>query len=147
MSFSSLNVFILFSFYSGRLRVDSPLYFVYRSPEQKRKILTLPKDESNVTTDPIEAVDNAPEAPQPSSDEDKTSILSEGLKSSNVPKEAVPREIIQARSAFDAIKNYCNNLIRSSIKMTNPSPKNDNRKSINLNFFAKPIVDRPISIP
>ena len=107
----------------------------------------MPKDESNVTTDSIEAVDNAPEAPQPSPEEDKTSMLSEGLKSSNAPKEAVPREIIQARSAFDAIKQYCNNLIRSTIKTSNSSTKTENRKSLNLNFFAKPIVDRPISIP
>ena len=106
-----------------------------------------PNDKATVTTDQKEKVKNTPEpTPQPS-DSNEISTPSMDIKSSNTPKDAVPREIIQARSAFDAIKNYCNNLIRSSIKMTNPSPKNDNRNSINLNFFAKPIVDRPISIP
>ena len=106
-----------------------------------------PDNEEKLITDQKEGVKNTHEStPQPS-DTDEISALSTDIKSSNTPKDVVPREIIQARSAFDAIKNYCNNLIRSSIKMTNPSPKNDNRKSINLNFFAKPIVDRPISIP
>ena len=106
-----------------------------------------PNDKEPLTTDRKEGVKNTPEpSPQPSKS-DEISTLSMDVKSSNTPKEAVPREIIQARSAFDAIKNYCNNLMRSSIKMTNPSPKNENRNSINLNFFAKPIIDRPISIP
>ena len=106
-----------------------------------------PDNEEKLITDQKEGVKNTHEStPQPS-DTDEISALSTDIKSSNTPKDVVPREIIQARSAFDAIKNYCNNLIRSSIKMTNPSPKNENRNSINLNFFAKPIIDRPISIP
>ena len=105
------------------------------------------KTKEKLITDQKEGVKNTSEpTPQPSGI-DEISTFSMDIKSSNTPKDAVPREIIQARSAFATIKNYCNNLIRSSIKMTNPSPKNDNRKSINLNFFAKPIVDRPISIP
>ena len=67
----------------------------------------------------------------------------------NVPKQnkdALPREIIEAKSAFSTIKSYCKNLIRASNNKA--STKYDHRKNnMILNFFAKPVVDRPISIP
>ena len=80
-------------------------------------------------------------------DGNRSPINSVETTPNNLPKDTVPREIIQARSAFDTIKNYCKNLIRSSIRPSNSTQNNENRNSINLNFFAKPIVDRPISIP
>ena len=106
---------------------------------------------ANEMKDAIEAkkkeVKNVLEKPLESLKEDVAPVSSTVANCNITLKEAVPREIIQARSAFDTIKDYCNTLIRNSSRSSNSSQKNENRKSINLNFFAKPIVDRPISIP
>ena len=152
MSFLT-KLFLIF-YILGPLRVDSPLYFVYRSPEQKRKVINLPN--VNEIKDAIRPqqkevgpseVKNVSENPLKTLKEGETPISSTAVDINITLKEAAPREIIQARSAFDTIKDYCNTLIRNSSKSSNSALKNENRKSMNLNFFAKPIVDRPISIP
>ena len=63
------------------------------------------------------------------------------------PKEILPREMIEAQGAFNTIKNYCRNLIR--ISAGNPAAATDDpiQNRISVNFFAKPIVDRPICLP
>ena len=63
------------------------------------------------------------------------------------PKEVLPREMIEAQGAFNTIKNYCRNLIR--ISAGNPAAAKDDpiKNRISVNFFAKPIVDRPICLP
>ena len=63
------------------------------------------------------------------------------------PKEVLPREMIEAQGAFNTIKNYCRNLIR--ISTGNPAAAKDDpiKNGISVNFFAKPIVDRPICLP
>ena len=141
----------------GPLRVDSPLYFVYRSPSQKRKlsssVLKIQEKNDKMTTASsnrnkgTNAVSNK-HSEQPAGGKNK--LIEKTNTSSDVStKEVMPRELIEARSAFKTIKNYCNNLIRGSANnVTSNRGENDNRKSMMpLNFFAKPVVDRPISIP
>lgn len=146
---SLLTKFFLIFYILGPLRVDSPLYFVYRSPEQKRKVINLPNvDEIKDAIKPQQnEIKNVSDKPLKTLKEGKTPISSTVTDININLKEAAPREIIQARSAFDTIKDYCNTLIRNSSKSSNSAQKNESRKSMNLNFFAKPIVDRPISIP
>lgn len=129
--------------------MGSPLYFVYRSPEQTRKVPSAPtrKENLDVPVAPKQVIKNTSQTPSRPLDSGRNSITSVETVPNNPPKDTVPREIIQARSAFDTIKNYCNNLIRSANKTSHSTQDDENRNSMNLNFFAKPIVDRPISIP
>ena len=135
--------------------MDSPLYFVYRSPTQNRKFsrgaLKVQEQNDEKTMKSNEEYKEINDAQEKHSKRSSsgTNILTEQRNTSpdGTTKEVVPRELIEARSAFKTIKIYCNNLIRGSANNT-ASNRDDNRKNtIPLNFFAKPVVDRPISIP
>ena len=144
----------------GALRIDSPLYFVYRSPTQKRKPyryqseysdkLSLKKHRANHVTSKENVGGVAIEKSKNSSSHEKepdvqpNTRLNIAIKETKLP---LPREMIEARGAFNTIKNYCKKFMSTSIGRT-ANNRDDNRKnSIALNFFGKPIVERPISLP
>ena len=150
-------MFPYISYAKGPLRVDSPLYFVYRSPSQKRKLsisvlkIQEKNDKMNTASNNRNNGINAVSNKHSERSAGGTNKLIENTNTSSdvSTKEAMPRELIEARSAFKTIKNYCNTLIRGSANnVTSNRGENDNRKNrMPLNFFAKPVVDRPISIP
>ena len=64
---------------------------------------------------------------------------------------ALPREFIQANSAFSTIINYCKKLTGGG--SSNPSngsvntAENINDAKQSWSFFGKPVVDMPLSLP
>ena len=135
--------------------MDSPLYFVYRSPTQKRKLsrsvlkVLDQNDEKNMKLNIGYKEINDVSEKHSKQSSIGTNVLIEPPNTSSdvVTKEVVPRELIAARSAFKTIKIYCNNLIRGSSNSTSSNRDGNSKNTIPLNFFAKPVVDRPISIP
>ena len=135
--------------------MDSPLYFVYRSPTQKRKLsrsvlkVLDQNDEKNMKLNIGYKEINDVSEKHSKQSSIGTNVLIEPPNTSSdvVTKEVVPRELNEARSAFKTIKIYCNNLIRGSSNSTSSNRDGNSKNTIPLNFFAKPVVDRPISIP
>ena len=126
-----------------------------RSPTEKRKSFINPPKIQNDYGDETKNLKKANEKIYEASgmtDKHVSRTLNKKIEQKGTPsdvgrKEMVTREIIEARSAFNTIKNYCKSLIRGSTNST-ASNRDEHRKNIiPLNFFAKPVVDRPISLP
>ena len=143
-------------------RVHSPLYLLNRSSNQKQrtysnqpKILETVPVTKNIEGNTISNPNVLETRISKTHLNNSISLEEESLSQTNTclgtaikeSRAALPREFIEARSAFDTIKTYCKQFITASLRCK-PSNRNENSKaSTPLNFFGKPIVEHPISLP